>query len=70
MVPCRESQFPAATFTLELMFGFLLGCCSPAVRALHRAKLSHNINLSGFLTSFLGHRLEFVPNRGSVAVTC
>lgn len=47
-----ESQFPAATATLELFFGLRLGCCASAVRALHCASLSHRIFFQMFLAVF------------------
>src|SRR5580704_15679345 len=37
-----KSQFPAATFTLKLLLGLRLRCCASAVRALHRANVSHD----------------------------
>ena len=40
----HESQFPTAALTFEFFFGLRLGCCASAVRAFHRANLSHGIS--------------------------
>jgi len=48
-----KSQLPATMFTLELTFGFCLGCCASAVWTRHRANLSHD-----FLPEFL-RRFKF-----------
>jgi hypothetical protein len=58
----RESQLPAAAFTLESVLRFYLGCCASAVWTLHRTNVSHNVNSPGFrLPSGLGRRCDYVP---------
>jgi hypothetical protein len=66
----RESQLPAATFTLESFLRFHFGRCASAVWTLHRANVSHNVNFSWLLTSFRIRDIGFLPNWRSVAITC